>query len=296
MSFSSEVKNELFDRSGQARHCRLSEMKAIYDAAGCACSGPAGTETESGKAVGAVVFGRKDSVACRKFGALLAQTYKTETDCRGGAVFGDEKILRDAVSAVGSQVVKSSCCRRAYLRGAFLCAGTVTDPAKAYQLEYTLKNRGLAREILGMLREEGVSAKLTERNKRYVVYLRGGEEIVKLLGMMEAGRALLVMENERVTRDVRGNINRRVNLEAANIGKAAAVAAEQIEVIKRLSENGGLERLSPSLREIARARLDHPDATYEELGEMLSVPLGKSGVNHRLRRLMETASAVPEED
>ncbi len=289
MSFSSDVKNELYDRAGQARHCRLSEMKAIYDVTGCTFD-----RTENNE--GAVRFGRTAATACRKFQTLLSQTYKTDTECREGAVFGDEKILTDAVSAIGSQVVKSSCCRRAYLRGAFLCAGTVSDPAKAYQLEYTLKSRALAEEILGMLKEEGVSAGLTGRNNRYVVYLRGGEEIVKLLGMMEAGRALLVMENERVTRDVRGNINRRVNLEAANIGKAAAVAAEQIEVIKRLSENGGLEMLSPSLREIAKARLDHPDATYEELGEMLSVPLGKSGVNHRLRRLMEMAMAVPEED
>ena len=286
MSFSSDVKKKLFDRTGQARHCRLSEMKAIYEVLGGRyISGDEGT----------IIFDRAVSVACRKFVALLTETYRADAVSSGETVTGRDEFLTDAVSAIRTQVVRSSCCRRAYLRGAFLCAGTVSDPAKGYQLEYSLKSRELAESILEMMSEETVSAKLTERNGKHVVYLRGGEEIVKLLGMMEAGRALLVMENERVTRDVRGNINRRVNLETANIGKAAAVGSEQLEVIKKLEEDGVLDRLSPSLKEIARVRLDHPDATYEELGGMLSVPLGKSGVNHRLRRLMELGSSIPGE-
>ena len=279
MSFSAECKSELEERIGSARHCRLAEMQAIWYFR-------MQKEQES----------RADA-AVRKFFTILEKTFNIDADQEQGAVKGTWSVPQEVVQAIEEPCDGRSCCRRAFLRGAFLCAGTVSDPAKSYQLEIVCRTRELAEKVREMLTREGITAGMTLRNSRYVVYMRDGDEITTLLGLMEAQRALLKMENERVLKDVRGNINRRVNLEAANLGKAAGAAARQIQAIERLLKMTDEEELPASLREMAHLRLTHPDATLEELGAMLNPPVGKSGVNHRLRRiekmsLMENPDAV----
>ncbi len=284
MSFSTEVKEELAGRIAPARHCRLAELQAIYLA------------QEGRPCADGIRLKGEHAAADRKFFTILQKAFNIDADCAGGVISLDTGVLDDILRAIGtaghergmpadSSVTRNSCCRRAFLRGVFLCAGTVSDPARSYQLEFVLRSEELACMVSAMLQAEGIGAGQTERNGRFVVYIRDGGEIVELLGLMEAQKALLRMENERVVRDVRGNINRRVNLETANIGKAVDAASRQIDAIVWLYDKGYTQELSASLREVAGVRLSHPEATLAELGVMLKPPVGKSGVNHRLRRI-----------
>ncbi|MCR5674540.1 MAG: DNA-binding protein WhiA [Lachnospiraceae bacterium] len=275
MSFSSEIREELETHIGSARHCRLAEMQAIFLMQAGVC------------AEGAIRLKRTPEPAGRKFFTILRKAFKIDADYAGGVITGEQEELTEICQAIREPCGGRSCCRRAFLRGAFLCAGTVNDPAKSYHLEIVCRDRELADTVASMMHREGLKAGQTVRNGRSVIYLKDGEEIVELLGFMEAQRGLLKMENARVVRDVRGNVNRRVNLETANIEKAVGAAAKQIHAIEWLFANAGEEELPHSLREIAAVRRSHPEATLEELGAMLHPPVGKSGVNHRLRRLLE---------
>lgn len=278
MSFSSEVKEELAERIGTARHCRLAELSAIYTAQEGALRGDV------------LVLKREPVLADRKFFTILKKTYTIDADLIAeGEIKGKREELQEICDTLKKPTVLSACCRRAYLRGVFLCAGSVNDPSKSYHLEMACRDSTQAETVSDFLAKEEIRAGRTERGGRHVVYVKGSDRIVTLLGLMEAGRALLKMENERVMRDVRGNVNRRVNLETANIGKAADASARQIEAIRFLEKHGGTEDLPASLQEMAAIRIRHPEATLEELGSCFRTPVGKSGVNHRLRRLIEAA-------
>ncbi len=143
--------------------------------------------------------------------------------------------------------------------------------------------------MCNLINEFGLNAKTIERKNNFVVYLKEGDQIVNLLNIIGAHSALLDLENIRIYKDMRNNINRIVNCETANLSKTINAAVRQIENIRYLESNYGLAKLSPSLREIAELRLKNPDASLRELGEMLEPPIGKSGVNHRLRKLDKIA-------
>ena len=185
--------------------------------------------------------------------------------------------------------LSKKCCRRAFLRGLFLSQGTISDPEKLYQLEIDCLNTPLADHVQELLAGFDIHAKRIERRKHSVVYLKDGDEIVSLLALMQASASILDLENIRVVKDVRNVVNRRVNCETANLQKSVTASVSQTEDIRLIEERIGLEHLPSSLREIALLRLQYPDATIEELGTYLDPPVGKSGVNHRLRRLREIA-------
>ncbi len=185
--------------------------------------------------------------------------------------------------------LSKKCCKRAFLRGLFLSQGTISDPEKLYQLEIDCLLPPLAGFVQELLAEFDIHAKRIERRKHSVVYLKDGDEIVSLLALMQASSSILELENIRVVKDVRNVVNRRVNCETANLQKSVKASVSQTEDIRLIEERIGLEHLPSSLREIALIRLQYPDATIEELGTYLDPPVGKSGVNHRLRRLREIA-------
>ena len=187
------------------------------------------------------------------------------------------------------KLYEKNCCKRAFLRGIFLGNGTMTDPNEIYNLEMVFRHPWLANEVVRLLLQFEIPGKMTERKGRYVVYLRDGDDISDFLKVLGASQSLLAMEDIRVVKEVRNRVNRRVNCETANIHKTAATSVRQIEDIRVIEEREGLESLPDSLREIALARLQYPEATLSELGELLDPPVGKSGVNHRLRRLHEIA-------
>lgn len=179
------------------------------------------------------------------------------------------------------------------LREAFLKGGTMSDPAKGYHLEFVCADDADAKEILAAAAAHDVVMRETTRAGRTIVYVKDGEDIVTLLAAMGASKSLMEFENERIVKEMRGSINRRVNCETANIEKTVTAAHRQLEDIRYLERTGALDRLEQTLKDVAEVRLAYPDATLTELGKRLTPPLGKSGVNHRLRRLSEIARNGP---
>lgn len=187
------------------------------------------------------------------------------------------------------EVLSRDCCRRAFLKGLFLSCGTVTDPVKNYQLELLLQEKTLAEQVKSLLSGYEIKAKVLERKGYFVLYLKEGDRIADFLALIGASDSFFSMENVRVLKEVRNTVNRRVNCEAANLKKSAGAAVMKVRDIELISERIGFDRLPESLRQIAVLRMRYPDISLTELGQMLDPPLGKSGVNHRLRRLSKIA-------
>ena len=181
---------------------------------------------------------------------------------------------------------------KSIVRGAFLGAGSLNDPNKKYHLEIILSSKQNQEYIYEMLSYFNIKVKKMSRKSGYSIYIKEGEEISKLLALIGANNAVLKFEEVRVLRDMRNNINRIVNCETANLNKTINAAVMQIEDIKYLKEKKEFDDLSDSLKEIAYLRINNPDASLVELGEMLDKPIGKSGVNHRLKKIQEIANEL----
>jgi len=198
------------------------------------------------------------------------------------------KTIDDPVGILPA-ALKKSCCRRAFLRGAFVAAGTISDPEKSYHFEIVSADRKGAEFIKSIMENFDVHPKITERRGRFIVYLKEAMEISDMLSVMEAPVAMMGFENARIVREMRGSVNRKVNCETANINKTIAASMRQIEDIRLIKEKIGMDGLDESLRAIAEARLAHPELSLEELGAVLVPPTGKSGANHRMRKLCRMA-------
>lgn len=193
-----------------------------------------------------------------------------------------------------SAILRKACCRRAYLRGAFLGAGSVNRPEGSYHLELVTGNADLAKSLVKVMKSLGLPGRMTDRKDDYIVYLKDGNAITTFLQVIGAHNALLTFENVRVVKDMRNQVNRLVNCETANLQKTVNAAVRQVESIQLIAQTIGLAKLPPPLREVAEARLAHPEATLSELVEALEGRVGKSGINHRLRKLGEIAQSLGE--
>jgi hypothetical protein len=187
------------------------------------------------------------------------------------------------------ELLESPECRAAYLRGCFLGTGSITDPEKQHHLELNFTNEELAADIRELLSRHGIDARVAERDTRWVVYVKKSEEIVDFLRLTGAHNAVFEYEDVRIYKELRNRVNRLVNAETANVSKAVNAALKQVEAIRIVDRHIGLNELRPSLREIARARLRHPELSLRALGQQVEPPLGKSAVNYRMRRLQELA-------
>lgn len=314
MSFSSEVKEELSHVSGQELHCEIAELSAIIGLCGKIDCGENGRYS--------VVLHTENVAVARRFYSLIKEVFHYQPEVTATqhdylkknrfymiSVRESEKALRvlktvQLMNNLGQMdeefcvrdnpVLQNTCCRRAFLRGAFLSAGSITDPEKNYHFEIVCLVETKAQQLKELFEFFGLEAKIVMRKKYYVVYLKEGAMISDALNIMGAHVALMKFENVRILKDVRNSVNRRVNCEAANINKTVSAARKQIEDIKYIKNTVGLERLPENLRDIAYARLGEPDATLKELGAMLPTPVGKSGVNHRLRKLSQIAQDIRE--
>ena len=206
----------------------------------------------------------------------------------------DRGEVGENLSVVGNLVIQNPCCRRAFIRGAFLAAGSISDPERFYHFEIACTVRAKAEQLQAIIATFGIDARIVVRKKYYVVYIKEGSQIVDILNVMEAPVALMELENIRILKEMRGQVNRQVNCETANINKTVSAAVRQIEDIVYIRDTVGLDSLPPNLEEIAKARLEKPEATLKELGESLESPVGKSGVNHRLRKLSILAEELRE--
>lgn len=186
-------------------------------------------------------------------------------------------------------------CQKSYLRGAFLGGGSVNTPKSEYHLEFRCEHRSFAEDLIKLLQEFDLKGRLVENHGKYVVYLKSFNEIVTILNLIGAKKALLKMENNRVVKEVKNNVNRKVNCETANLDKTIKAAMLQIEDIELIESKKGLNSLSKGLREIALLRKENPYASLKELGELLNPSLSKSGVNHRMRRIKKIAAKIRRE-
>ena len=312
MSFSSSVKDELSRQMPGARHCQIAETAAILSLCGR-------VKISASDHFWIEIHTENVAVA-RKYFTLLKKTFNIRTDVsiRSGlnpgrsrtyivAVREHEEALKvlQAVKLINSQgeigenlslirnvVLQNACCRRAFIRGAFLAAGSISAPEKFYHFEIVCPTEPKAEQLKNIIATFDIEAKIVPRKKYYVVYIKEGSQIVDILNVMEAPVSLMELENIRIVKEMRGSVNRQVNCETANINKTVSAAVKQIEDIRFIQSVAGLSGLPESLQEMARIRLERPEATLKELGEALEPPVGKSGVNHRLRKLSLVAEEL----
>ena len=307
MSFSGEVKEELAKHISSARHCRIAELAALLS-----FCGQYGREASGGYTIG---FQTENEAVVRKSFTLLQKTFNIEAEAVVSRNRLSENVIytviiqshedtiqilratrfMDEDGEIQEQVSLDRSQRRAYIRGAFLAAGSMSNPEKSYHIEIVCSARKKAEQLQAIINSFGLDAKVIGRKKSYVVYLKEGSQIVDLLNVMEAPVALMEMENVRILKEMRNMVNRKVNCETANINKTVSAAVKQAEDIRFIRDTVGLSELPEGLEEIATLRLENPNATLKELGELLSNPLGKSGVNHRLRKLSEIAEQLKED-
>lgn len=192
------------------------------------------------------------------------------------------------------EIQKDEILQKAMVRGAFLGGGSINNPENKYHAEITFRGKKEAMIICDILQNYQIQYKLLEKNKAYSLYSKEGETISNMLAFMGANSAVLRFEEIRVMRDMRNNVNRIVNCETANLNKTINAALKQIEDIKLIKKMHKFESLSENLKEIASLRLENPEASLAELGNMLKVPVGKSGVNHRLKTICAIADELRE--
>lgn len=311
MSFSSEVKEELTRVIGNPRHCQIAELTAILSV----CGRIQISEYQTYK----ILVCTENSGVAKKYYSLLKNifqmnasllitkntylkknnTYRVKIDQHDQAlqilratklIDSDGEIQEDF--PLTAYLLQKECCKRAFLRGIFLTSGSMSDPEKNYHFEIVCSNKKRAEFLKEMLLDFQIDAKIILRKKNYILYIKEGAMIVDILNVMEAHIALMKLENVRILKDMRNSVNRRVNCETANINKTVLAATKQLEDIVYLKEKIGLDQLPKGLGEIAKVRLEHPEATLKELGTLLEPPVGKSGVNHRLRKLCDMAEEL----
>ena len=299
MSFSGTVKEELAAQISPARHCQLAELAALLHF----CAGT----LDGGEHL---CLDTENEAVARKCFTLFKKTFNIDNVVTGtkDRLLPDDKSEMKVIQAlhlgghvgntislttpVNSMLVKNSCCARAYLRGAFISIGSMSDPEKSYHLEFVCSESAQAKQLKEIIQGFQIEAKVIKRKKYDVVYLKEGAGIVDLLNVMGAHVSLMNLENLRIVKEMRNSINRRVNCETANISKTVTAASKQIEDILLVRDRYGLENLPDNLKQMAEIRLEYPDAALKELGGYLEPPVGKSGVNHRLRRLSEIADGI----
>ncbi len=311
MSFSLKVKEELSDVIPAARHCQIAELAALISMSGHVYTSMSGHHavritTENGSVARRCqmiihkAFGYESDVAVRYNKDTQNTIYIMSVVDSDVAIKillatrlmdNDGSFSRD-LSLVNTVGISNMCCKRAFLRGAFLAGGSISDPEKYYHLEIVTSSPGKAEKVVETMKAFELDARIVERRRYYVVYLKEGSQIVDMLGVMGARVSLLDLENVRVVKEVRNSINRQVNCETANLGKTINAAVKQIEDINYIKDTIGLDSLNEGLKAIAMVRLEYPDTPLKDLGAMLTPEVGKSGVNHRLRRIGQIAEEL----
>ena len=297
MSFSAKVKAELISAQGEVgvlRHCLLAEIAALLTSSGH-------LETNG------ISLSTENSVIAKYFYALTLEIFARAPDVSimtpmqvsGGrrvfmcSIFGNEPSIRAATNELLDEYLLSrECCKRAYIRGAFIVSGSLSDPEKYYHLEFVNQDKAAISLLRETIAHFAINMGVTLRKGAHVLYVKDGESIALLLSIMGAHKSLMEFENVRIVKDVRNNINRKVNFETANLSKTVNAAVSQEADIKYILENGESGLFSRSLTDVAKLRMQYPTASLKEIGEMLSPQISKSAVNHRLRKISAIAEKL----
>ncbi len=295
MNYTTRVKQELAEVMPNARHCRLAELGGLL----------------------LVLFRSDDTSECRKISTenplvmdkiekLIKKLFSV--DISGRIIYDKNRVGKEILTICFTKsetedILKSvsvdyklPCCKRAFLRGAFMGCGSLTDPEKDYHLEFATLDIGIAERLTAVMAEFDVEAKIISRKKQQVVYVKDSERIVDLLNVMEAHVILMELENIRIMKDVRNRINRQVNCETANIVKTVAASAKQCADIEYIRDTIGFDEIDEKVVKTALIRLNNPDATLSELVALHEEKVSKSGINHRLMKISEIANRLRNEE
>lgn len=304
MSFSGELKDELSRQLPKARHCNLAEIAAVLQFSGTVSLG-SGNES--------VEIETENVVLAKKYLQQIKKTFhfqmelsitKAQSGGKGHKYRIQTANAEDALRLIKDtltdgrheefvkQMLGKPCCRRAYIRGAFLSTGSMSNPGKSYHFEVVCRSEDQAGLLKDLIDGFGLEAKIVLRKNRYIVYLKDSTAIVDILNVMGANNSLMELENVRIIKDMRNSANRQYNCDSANINKMVKAASRQMEDIYFIDQHLGIDHLPPPLRDMAYTRMENPDISLQELGTCLSPPVGKSGVNHRLRKLAEIAQSL----
>ena len=309
MSFSNEIKNELAHLEQKKKCCEIAELAGLVRMDGTILIG-------SRKGIGLELTTENAAVARKAFKGLK-KLFNVETEItvqrrnrlKKNNVYlvrvpGQPKVMnlldtlglmKDGLMynpEISSTLVKKECCKRSYLRGVFLGAGSLSDPMNSYHLEIVANSEEYADSLVHLIETFGLHPKISSRKNVLLVYLKESEQIADLLNIICAHQALLELENIRVQKEVRNQVNRLVNCESANMNKTIDAAVRQKSNIEFVLKYYGLEKLNDGLRAVAEARLEYPEVSLKELGTLMDPPLGKSGINHRMRKLEELADEL----
>ena len=316
MSFTSEVKKELADRISNAKHCRVAEIAALMSM----CGNVKIDEFDNYK----VHIQTDTELTAKKFRELLWKTFHIDTDVEEKdnqlshskktyiveikknedalkvleetKIMNSKKEIEEQMDLNKNEILKKDCCKRAYLRGAFLASGSISNPEKSYHFEIKCLNRNKANQIVDILKFFDVDAKTLDRKNKIIVYLKDSEKVVDALNIMEAPIALLKVETVKVDKEMMNKVNRQMNCDMANNNRTINAAQKSLADIKYIDEEVGLSYLPEKLQQIAKLRLEYPDASLQVIGDMMTPALGKSGVNHRFRKIGEIANKLREEE
>lgn len=315
MTFSTQTKDELAHIFPQKRCCQLAELSALIRLDG--------TITISSQHKVGLNVTTENAAVARKLFRLAKQVYNMDTEVRVlrrmrlrkknlyCVRFNQQFLPKEAnkhqffkeigllgedgavIPDIKKSLVKKLCCKRSYLRGVFLGAGSVNSPESNYHLEIITNSMEFAQAVAELINEfQGLNAKISNRKKWNIVYLKESEQIVSFLNIIGAHQALLSFENIRIVKGMRNQVNRLVNCETANLNKTVNASIKQVENIKLIERTIGIDKLTPRLQEIAELRLNDPDVSLKELGEMMMPPISKSGVNHRMRKIEHLAEEL----
>lgn len=290
MSFTKNLKAQLCKTENSCRFCDIAELSSIVRL----CTTYRDQQ---------VTFSTENEDVAERFGILFERVFKKQLNYvnRNGSFrfsidfdfFSGEMAERLCLfEDANKNLTPRECCRGAYLRGAFLGGGSMLDPKTRYHMEFDSKHEGYAERICALLKRKGITAKITRRKGRYVVYIKEYAAIADALGAMGAVSAAMELYNISIEKELRNTANRQANCEIANIEKTTKTAVSQIEAIKKIEKYMGFDELPETLKEIADLRCRYPDESLKELGERLNPPLGKSGVNHRLKRIEAIAETL----
>lgn len=311
MSFAVDVKNELVRMEGEIGCCEQAELSALLRMGG--------TVFFAGQGLLGLKFVTENASVARKVLKAMKKAGLAETEVKVSRALRLKKHNSYEVKAVPAKIVgqflsqvgilsgetfleqavippRKHCCRKAWLRGAFLGGGSVNRPEGEYHLELVTQNEAFATAMIQVLKASGLAAGLTMRKQDYVVYLKEGDAITSFLGLVGAHEALLAFENVRIVKEMRNQVNRLVNCETANLAKTVNAAVRQTESIRRIAARAGLNSLPAPLRAAAELRLSHPEATLQELVELSDGKISRSGMNHRLRALERIGEDLREAD
>ncbi|MFA7661799.1 MAG: DNA-binding protein WhiA [Anaerovoracaceae bacterium] len=316
MSFSTDIKEELAHISLDKKCCMLAEIAGFVRVCGS-------VRIRSGKMTPIIVLDNLEVAAHFQeifreyYGVAMEMEITPGTSLRKGNLYQmevvdpegqmGEKILRETgilmvregfdtlTDGIYEGLVKTKCCKKSYLRGAFLGAGTVSNPEKGYHLEFVLNTEVLARDLVKLINSfVDLHAKVTQRKNRWVVYVKESEQIIDILNIVGAHGHLLKYEEIRLARDLRNSANRLKNCDDANTDKIVNTAQRQLQAIRIIEEKRGLSFLPEKLHEMALLRKEYPEVGLAELGERMEPSLKKSGVNHRLKKIEEIAAQIRE--